>query len=303
MNLQQSNDFIYLRQISVLALAQSSGEPIRCLLSIKRSEVTIQSEFVLISNRLFDVNLADFTRYLTLRDHIFPDTPFLFPSKTGKQLSSGKFNQVLKHMLDLAESAKGIKNRQQSLDQQIPALQRMDFEIKRPHYQKTLAVALSCYLALRPSEIAKLKKTDFDFDNRMLTLRLTKGQEDQFLPIPSDLYQPLLRYTRLLPVDESYLFINSVGNQWDRRDVHAVIQERGLEKGLTTKVMPRRLRPSVIKQLVHKKTPESVLIKLLRHKDGRTLHRNYLCDLNDELSDTLDNFHPDQPDAGDLVSI
>jgi site-specific recombinase XerD len=301
MNSQQSDEYIYLRQIIVLVLAQSSCESIGHVLSVRRDEVSIQGGTVVIAKRTFDLSHFDFTRYLMLRDQHVPETDLLFPSKTGKQLSPSKFNEIMKHMIDDAESTGTMKKHQLSFEGKISTLQTMAFEKKRSSYQKTLAVALSCYLALRPSEIAKLKRLDFDFHNRVLTLRLTKGQEDQILPIPSDLFQPLLLYTSLLPTDNSYLFVNSIGNPWDRRDVHAVIRDRGIEKGLTIKVTPRRLRPSVIKQLISRKnTPESVLIKLLRHKDGRTLHTNYLCDLNDELSDTLDNFHPDQSDVGNL---
>lgn len=301
MNLQQSNNFVYYRQIIVLALAKSSKEKISYLLQVGRDDLEFYEDRILIAGKKYDINKTDLTDYLTLRDYLFPDVPYLFPSKNGKQLVTGRFNFLLKHMVNKPEIKTNTSNPSQSIDKTVSALQCLQFEVKRPAYQKTLAVALLCYLALRPSEIAKLKKSDFDFENAHVKLRATKAQQDQDLPIPLDIYAPFLKYINHLHEDESYLFVNSLGNPWDRKDVHKVVRERGIEKGISRQVTPRCLRPSVIRQLVsQKKVPDSLLVKLLRHKDDRTLHANYLRDLDDELSSTLDDFHPDQPDAGDF---
>jgi integrase len=293
MNLQQSNNFTYSRQLAATLLIRQAGISIQAALQLRRADVQNEVYRVVVGEIILQPVPFELIAYLELHDALFPECPYLFPTIKGDILLPSKFNKAQRQCLVKASVEDTPTHPNKLNESQLTGLEALRFNMERPGYQRTLAVALSIHLALRPSEVAKLQKKDFDFDDRKIRLRATKSQEDQDLPLLDDLRTPLRRYLAHLPNDEDYLFINSAGNPWDRRDVHAVVRQRGVQKGLTTLVTPRRLRPTVVKQLIRRGMKTPMIVQLLRHSDERTLHTNYIDTLLDELGEEMNaNYHP-----------
>ena len=129
------------------------------------------------------------------------------------------------------------------------------------------------FQALRPGEVANLRKEDVDFDQNILILRETKSQEIQQAPIHQDLVSPLEKYVKYLKQGE-YLFVRSSNKPWTRKDVYLSVQELGKAFGIPD-VNPRKMRSSVAHYLVSIGVPMNVVSKLLRHKDEATVPRHY----------------------------
>ncbi len=293
MNLQQSNNFIYSRQMAATALIRQAAISIQTALQLLRANVRHEVYQMVIGDITLRPIPFEIVEYLELRDALYSASPYLFPAITGEALLPSKFNKAQRQCLEKASVEQTPTHPGKLSESQLNGLKALRFRMERPRYQCTLAIALSVHLALRPSEVARLQKKDFDFDDRKIRLRDTKSQEDQDLPLLDDLRTPLKRYLAHLPNDDDYLFINSAGNPWDRRDVHAVVRQRGVQKGLTTTVTPRRLRPTVVKQLIRRGMATAMIVQLLRHSDERTIHTNYIDSLFDELGDEMNaTYHP-----------
>lgn len=293
MNLQQSNSFVYNRQLAATLLIQQTGMSIQAALQLRREDVRELGNKKTVGGFTWWPIPYELFAYLEIRDALFPESPYLFPSITGDALLPAKFNKAQRQWLEKASVDQTPTHPCKLSESQLNGLKALRFKMERPGYQRTLAIALSVHLALRPSEVAKLQKKDFDFDDRKIRLRATKSQDDQDLPLLDDLRTPLRHYLAHLPNDEDYLFINSAGNPWDRRDVHAVVRQRGVQKGLDTIVTPRRLRPTVVKQLIRRGMATTMIVQLLRHSDERTIHTNYIDPMLDELGDQMNaTYHP-----------
>lgn len=294
MNLQLSNNFTFARQMAVTSLVRQADISIQTALQLLRNQVQVEPDRVLIGEITLAPAPPDFLEYLEIRDALLGDSPYLFPSVKGGALQPGKFTKAQQQCLAKAGAEPTPTHPNKLSESQLASLAALRFNIRRPQYQRTLAVALSVHLAMRPSEVAKLIKSDFDFRGNIIRLRETKSKKKkQFLPIPQDLREPLRRYLAHLPSDEDHLFINSAGNPWDRRDVLAAVKQRGIEKGITSTVTARRIRPTVVGVLIQKGMHTAIISQLLRHSDERTIHTNYINPMLKELSKQMETlYHP-----------
>ena len=293
MNSPQSNNFIYIRQLVITWLVRNTSLTTSAALKLRRDQVSIEAGHFLLAGSVIANAPYEFGEYLCLRDAMDAGSEQLFLTAQCTPLKLAKFCQMQRKCLQSAQVASVPIHPKKLSEAQMKGFFKLPFELLRPRYQRALAVALLIYLALRPSEVAKLKKKDFDFVGNQIMLRETKSQEDQPVPLLEELQEPLRCYLSHLHDDEDDLFVNASGNAWDRRDVHAIVRTRGVERGLQGIVTPRRLRPSVVKQLIRRKMSLALIIQLLRHKDDRTIHINYIDSLLDELGEEMNaNYHP-----------
>ena len=293
MNSPQSNNFIYIRQLVITWLVRNTSLTTSAALQLRRDRVLFESGHFVLAGSVLATAPVEFGEYLRLRDAMESGSEQLFITAQGTPLTLAKFCQMQHKCLLRAQVTAVPMHPKKLSEAQVYGLFKLPFELLRPRYQRAMAVALLIYLALRPSEVAKLKKKDIDFDRKRIMLRETKSQEDQPVPLLDELRDPLRRYLSHFPNDEDNLFVNASGNAWDRRDVDAVVRTRGVEKGLQGIVTPQQLRPSVVKQLIRRGVSLTLIVKLVRHSDERTLHTNYIDSLIDELSDEMNaNYHP-----------
>ncbi len=264
MNSQKLNEFRFLREITIINIVREKGFSLQKILQLKSDE-----EPNLISTQA----VQHMSEYLSCRNNLFPDAFFLFPTEEGAFFMPAKFKQNLCKLLKRAGQSVSPSHPAKLLEHQVQAILNLKFQYQRAKFQNILAASLLGLQALRPGEVANLKKEDIDFDQRLLILRETKSQEIQETPIHQNLLLPLESYVKHLKQGE-YLFVRSSEKQWTRKDVYHSVQELGDSFGIPD-VNPRKMRSSVAHYLISIGVPMNVLSKLLRHKDESTAPRHY----------------------------
>jgi len=264
MNSQKLNEFRYLREITIVNVIREMGFSAQKTLQLQADEAPD-----LVSKQA----IQHMTEYLLCRHLLFPAAIFLFPTEDGALFAPTKFKQNLRKLLKLAGQPVSPSHPSKLLEYQVQAILNLKFQYQRSKFQQILVASLLGFQALRPGEVANLRKEDIDFDQKILFLRETKSQEIQQAPIHQDLVSPLEKYVAYLKQGE-YLFVRSSKKQWTRKDVYLSVQELGKAFGIPD-VNPRKMRSSVAHYLISIGVPMNVISKLLRHKDEATAPRHY----------------------------
>lgn len=264
MNFQKLIEFRYLRDVMVIFAARELKTPVRRALAMKANQ-----KLAFTSKRAKDF----FHSYVEARNAIFPDVNLMFPTEDGALYLPEKFCQNVKRLLQQAKQPTTPKTPAKMSCEQIEAIVLLKFERQRSTIQLPLSAGLLGLMALRPGEVANLRKEDVQIENGILELRETKSQEPQLTSIHPDMLTPLRKYVNHLKQGEP-LFIRHSGKQWTRIDVL-----RGLEKicslwGLPH-ITPRRLRSTAACQMLRSGIPLPFVSAVLRHKDKATTIRHY----------------------------
>lgn len=275
-----------LRDISILHCGYAlQAEPIR-LLDLMRKQVTEYEFGIFVDGRnaLAQTPTDDVLyRYLRIRDQIFPSSKHLFVTSNGSDYQHAKFQQR-RLALFLGARLCPIPD-----VIQITHLKQLFsyYTHRHRHYlQMLVAVGLTLLLGLRPSEVAKLVRSDVDISACNIYLRDTKSQCDQQVPLVEMLVGYMVQYLRNLK-PSSPLFINNRGLAWDRRDVHLAVKTWGKMHGIS-ELTPRKLRATVGSYLIQKGVDIKTVAMLLRHADPATTLRHY-TQVNFEQSRTILN--------------
>lgn len=262
---EKSNEFRYFRELSVVWLTRNSKFSIQQILQKKLGDFTTLNKF--FTNDLL-------TTYKSLRDQLHTDEPWLFPTEDGKLYRYGKFAQNIQHLLEKAGMPPKPYHPGKMSQAQVEALLGLRFSFQRPVYQQTIAGALLGLQAMRPEEVAGLRKKDIDLERLTIFLEDTKSQKPQYLPLHPDLVKPLSIYLAHLKPNEP-LFLTNAGSQWDRRDVHLAVRKIASQCGLEN-INPRRLRSTVGHEMMYGGVPLNGVSLVLRHSDEATTARHYL---------------------------
>lgn len=265
MTYEKSNSFRYFREMSIVWLTRNSNFPVQQILQKKLSDFVELNKF--FTNDLLTV-------YKDLRDHLSTSEPWLFPTDDGNLYMPRKFSQNIQRLLRKAKMSEKPYHPRKMSQAQIEALLSLRFSFQRPVYQQTIACALLGLQAMRPEEVAGLRKKDIDLESLTIFLADTKSQESQFLPLHPDLVQPLSVYLSYLAPKES-LFVTGTGRQWNRRDVHRAVVKVAAQCDLEN-INPRRLRSTVGHEMHQGGVPLNAVSLVLRHSDEATTARYYL---------------------------
>lgn len=264
MNSQKLNEFRFLREIMIVNVIREVGYSL---------QKTLQLQTDAAPDLISPQAVQHMKEYLSCHSSLFPATIFLFPTEDGALFIPTKFKQNFRKLLKLAGQPVSPSHPAKLLEHQVQAVLNLKFQYQRSKFQQILAASLLGFQALRPGEVANLRKEDVDFDQNILILRETKSQEIQQAPIHQDLVSPLEKYVKYLKQGE-YLFVRSSNKPWTRKDVYLSVQELGKAFGIPD-VNPRKMRSSVAHYLVSIGVPMNVVSKLLRHKDEATVPRHY----------------------------
>lgn len=264
MNSQKLNEFRFLREIMIVNVIREVGYSLQKTLQLQTDEAPD-----LISPQA----VQHMKEYISCHRSLFPATIFLFPTEDGALFIPTKFKQNFRKLLKLAGQPASPSHPAKLLEHQVQAVLNLKFQYQRSKFQQILVASLLGFQALRPGEVANLRKEDVDFDQNILILRETKSQEIQQAPIHQDLVSPLEKYVKYLKQGE-YLFVRSSNKPWTRKDVYLSVQELGKAFGIPD-VNPRKMRSSVAHYLISIGVPMNVISKLLRHKDEATAPRHY----------------------------
>lgn len=264
MNSQRLNEFRFLREITIVNVIREAGYSVQKTLQLQADEMP---------NLISAQAVQHMKEYLSCYHSLFPAVIFLFPTEDGALFAPAKFKQNLRKLLKLAGQPVSPSHPAKLLEYQVQAILNLKFQYQRSKFQHILAASLLGLQALRPGEVANLRKEDIDFDRKILILRETKSQEIQQAPIHQDLVSPLEKYVTYLKQGE-YLFVRNSKKPWTRKDVYLSVQELGKVYGIPD-VNPRKMRSSVAHYLISIGVPINVISKLLRHKDESTAPRHY----------------------------
>lgn len=121
---------------------------------------------------------------------------------------------------------------------------------------------------LRVSEIVSLKKSDLDFTEGLIHIRLAKGKKDRFVKIPESLIDELENYCN---VEESkILFSSNRGGKLTTATIQAILKNAAKKSGIKKRVYPHLLRHSFATHLLEQGTDLRIIQKLLGHSDIKT---------------------------------
>jgi len=294
MDYQKSIDcYIGLRDLTIVYFARELDKETSGILCIERNQIKIVEQDIFFNNQIIKNVPRYVFDYLIERDRLFSLSTILFPTIEGTLYSRQKFSGRFRAMTrEAGIKIKYLTPRKLSDQQWLLLVERNRFSLQRVQYQQCLIGALIGFLGFRPCEVVKLKKKDIDLGNMYFTLRDTKSQEDQIVPIPLFLQIPLQNYVAYLG-DNDYLFVNTNGGNKSRLNINLELKSYAKSIGMRSQVSPRKFRATVGKTLAMKEIPLPVISRLLRHKDPATTLRNYTFAEDEEVRDILDKIYPD----------
>ncbi len=131
-----------------------------------------------------------------------------------------------------------------------------------------LIIKLLYGCGFRVSELVNLKKSDLNFDEELIHIRLAKGRKDRFVKIPSSIKKELEGYCRLSSAE--VLFPSNRGGKLTKKTIAKIVQNSARKAGIKKRVYPHLLRHSFATHLLEQGTDLRMIQKLLGHSDIKT---------------------------------
>jgi integrase len=285
MNLAESDEICFFRDILIFSISQESGLSLQDVVQLKMEDVEVREDQLVLEDCVFQDPLI--REYLPLRNRLFPSSPWLFPNKAGNHSNANKHPYRIARYFESGSCLHPKKLNKKQFDEMV---RKVRFQYQRQQFQQVLALALMMGCALRPIEVANLHKSDFLFKQECFWLHNTKARENQPMPIPQNLQLPLSRYLSYLKSGEP-LFVKKNGKPWERRDVTRNIQ-RFVERLEIDDINSRRIRNTVGAMLRYLGATLEEVRVFLRHKDIRTTIRHYAPDRLDHRQGIMDRYNP-----------
>lgn len=121
---------------------------------------------------------------------------------------------------------------------------------------------------LRVSEIITLNKSDLNFNEKLIHIKLAKGKKDRFVKIPESLSKELESYCSLLT--EETLFPSNRKGKLTTATIQAIVENAGKKANITKRVYPHLLRHTFATHLLEQGIDLRIIQKLLGHSDIKT---------------------------------
>jgi integrase/recombinase XerD len=175
---------------------------------------------------------------------------FFFLNVLGKPISISypKRNKTIPEVLTLEEVKKLID------------------AVQNPKHRLLVKLMYGC--GLRVSEVVNLRKNDFDLDEGLIHVRLSKGRKDRFVKIPDSMKSDLGAYSKITYGD--LLFPSGRGGKLSTKSVQLIVQNSSKKAGIEKAVHPHTLRHSFATHLLEQGTDIRIIQKLLGHSDIKT---------------------------------
>ena len=121
---------------------------------------------------------------------------------------------------------------------------------------------------LRVSEVVNLKKSDLNFEEGLIHIKLAKGKKDRFVKIPNSVIQELKNYFSL--ENGEVLFPSNRGGKLTKDTIQKIVQNSAKKAEIKKRVYPHLLRHSFATHLLEQGTDLRIIQKLLGHSDIKT---------------------------------
>jgi integrase/recombinase XerD len=131
-----------------------------------------------------------------------------------------------------------------------------------------LIIKLIYGTGLRVSEITNLKKSEIDFDNNLIKVKLGKGRKDRFVKLPTSILDDLENFSKL--GESEYLFESQRGGKLNVKTIQLILSNNAKKAKIRKRVYPHLLRHSFATHLLEQGTDLRVIQKLLGHSSIKT---------------------------------
>jgi len=121
---------------------------------------------------------------------------------------------------------------------------------------------------LRVSELVNLKKQDFNFQEGLIHIKLSKGKKDRFVKIPDSIKEELKSYSMLN--NKEIFFPSNRGGKLTTATIQKIIKNSAKKANIKKNVHPHTLRHSFATHLLEQGIDLRIIQKLLGHSDIKT---------------------------------
>lgn len=131
-----------------------------------------------------------------------------------------------------------------------------------------LIIKLMYGCGMRVSELTNLKKYDFDFDEKLIHIRLSKNRKDRFVKIPESLINELENYSKI--GDDNAFFTSNRGGMLTTATIQKIVKTSARKAGIRKNVHPHTLRHSFATHLIQNGYAVTEVQPLLGHNSINT---------------------------------
>lgn len=136
------------------------------------------------------------------------------------------------------------------------------------NYKHKLILKLLYGCGLRVSELTGLRKSDFNFDEGLIHIKLSKGRKDRFVKIPESVKDELVSFSNLN--DNEIFFPSSRNEKLTTASIRMIVKHAAERAGIKKDVHPHTLRHSFATHLLENGTDLRLIQKILGHSDIKT---------------------------------
>ena len=187
------------------------------------------------------------------------------PSTVSHQIFAIQFffNKILKQKLNIPRPKRNKTIPEILTPDEIKKMIAITDNIK---HKLILKILYGC--GLRVSEIVGLKKSDLDFLQKLIHIKLAKGKKDRFVKIPESLIDELKSYCILN--NSEILFPSNRKGKLTTATIQAIVENSAKKANIKKRVYPHLLRHSFATHLLENGTDLRIIQKLLGHSDIKT---------------------------------
>lgn len=143
-------------------------------------------------------------------------------------------------------------------------------------YQSWVMTSFLFSTGIRQRSLNNIKIADVDFDNNLITLRVTKNRKVLIIPMEKNLHNTLLEYLkyRQAKSNDEYLFTNIYGEQLTKSTGYSRLYDYNKARGVETTGI-HRYRHTYAKQMILNGCDAVTLSKLMGHSSLQ-ITQNYI---------------------------
>ncbi len=216
-------------------------------------------------------NFLEFSKKRGLNENVAEDYVFLQlknkknPSSVCQIVAILKFffENVLHEKIDLI---KPKKNKTLPDILTIEEIRKLVKVTKNPKHK--LIIKIIYGTGLRVSEIVNLKKSEINFEENLIKIKLGKGKKDRFVKLPSSIIEELEHFSKL--GNSKYLFESQRGGKLTIKSIQAILKNAQIKSKIKKRVYPHLLRHSYATHLLESGTDLRIIQKLLGHSSIKT---------------------------------
>ncbi len=187
------------------------------------------------------------------------------PSSVGHTIFAIEyfFKNILKEKINIPKPKRNKKIPEILTPNEIKKMIEVTSNIK---HKLILKMLYGC--GLRVSEIVNLKKSDLNFNENLIHIKLAKGKKDRFVKIPDSLKDELESYCKLS--SDIILFPSNRGGKLTKKTIGKIVENSAKKAKIKKRVYPHLLRHSFATHLLEQGTDLRIIQKLLGHSDIKT---------------------------------